>query len=174
MALVKQDFGRLEDLRRRVGEVGSVQFREGLARRLAGTCTKLLADEFRQSCDPYGRPWAPVFRRRAKDRKARQRAYLRASRAGKDLSSVRDKPLLDTGRLRAAATASQLTQGTTVRVVIPVEYASYHQYGTRHIRQRQIIPMLETGGLGPIWTEAFRKEMVLALKQAMAEPGGGS
>lgn len=164
MALVKADFGRLEDLKRRVGVVGSVQFREGLARRLAGTVTKLLADEFRNSVDPYGRPWAPVFRNRARDRRARARGGARAMRA--------DKPLIDTGRLRAAATASQFTQGTMVRVSIPVEYASYHQYGTRSIRQRQIVPMAETGGLGPIWTDAFNREIDLALKQAMAGAGG--
>lgn len=172
MALVRGDFGRLEDLRRRLGEVGSVGFREGLARRLAGTATKLLADEFRESRDPYGRPWAPVFRNRAKDRRARARAYARASKAGKALSSVSDKPLLDTGRLRAAATASQLTEGTTVRVSIPVEYASYHQFGTRHIKQRQIVPMVETGGLGPIWTQAFSEEIDRAIREKMIGGGG--
>ena len=165
MALVRGDFGRLEDLRRRLGQVASPQFKEALARRLAGTVTKLLADEFRESRDPYGRPWAPVVRNRGRDVRARAR------RAAKGKTPRADKPLIDTGRLRAASIAT--AAGTSVRVVIPVEYASYHQYGTRRMPQRQIVPMVETGGEGPIWTAAFEKEIDLALRQAMAGSGGG-
>jgi hypothetical protein len=50
-----------------------------------------------------------------------------------------------------------------------VDYASYHQDGTPHIVRRQIVPD-QAGGLGPIWTEGFRKEIGLALEQAM-KPG---
>jgi phage gpG-like protein len=131
-----------------------------LAARMAATMTKLLADEFRQSRDPYGVPWKSVFRNRKKDRAARARAYKRASRSGKALSSVRDRPLIDTGRLRAAAVArtSVHSGATNVRVIIPVAYATYHQEGTGHMVRRQIVPDAKTGGLGHIWSAALSKE----------------
>lgn len=147
MSALRGDFGALADLQRRIQEVKSPAFSAAVARRLTGTAIKLLADEFRGSRDPYGRPWKPL-----------------KYRVG--------KPLLDTGRLRAAAVGQQANQasGALVRVVIPVSYASYHQDGTRRIPRRQIVPD-RAGGLGPIWTAAFRKEIELAFKQAMA-PGG--
>jgi phage gpG-like protein len=149
MPVLQGDFGGLEDLQKRIRQIAKPGFKEEVARRLTGTAIKLLADEFRGSKDPYGTPWKPLKRR-----------------AG--------KPLLDTGRLRAAAvgqTAGQAS-GAVVRVVIPVEYASYHQDGTRRIPRRQIVPD-RAGGLGPVWTLAFRKEIELAVRQAMAPGGGG-
>lgn len=167
MALVRADFGRLEDLRKRAAEVASAGFREQLAQRLGVTAVKLLADEFRESKDPYGRGWLPVYRNRLRERRARARAlkqgnWQRAQR--------RDKPLVDTGRLRAAATAPAHVSGALVTVSIPVDYASYHQEGTRHIVRRQIVPDA-AGGLGPIWEEAFRKETERAVIETMK--GGG-
>ena len=149
MAVLRGNFGALEDLQRRLREVRNPAFTAAVARRLTGTAIKLLGDEFRRSQDPYGRPWKPL-----------------KYRVG--------KPLLDTGRLRAAAVGQQANQasGALVRVVIPVSYASYHQDGTRRIPRRQIVPD-RAGGLGPIWTAAFRREIELAFKQAMA-PGGGA
>jgi phage gpG-like protein len=168
VALVRGDFARLEDLRRRVGDLATPDFQQEIIRRLATTATKLLADEFRDSKDPYGRPWAPVFRNRAKDRRARARQAAR----GRGPRS--DKPLEDTGRLRAATIGSVSVEGHGFRVSIPVEYASYHQYGTRWIKQRQIVPMTETGGIGPIWTEAFNAEVDRAVREKLAGLGGGA
>lgn len=148
MAVLRGDFGALEDLQRRIQMVTNPAFKVAVAKRLTGTAIKLLADEFRKSQDPYGNPWKPLKRRRG-------------------------KPLLDTGRLRAAAVgqAANQSSGAMVRVVIPVFYASYHQDGTRRIPRRQIVPD-RAGGLGPIWTAAFRKEIELAFAQAI-KPGGG-
>lgn len=161
MAALRGDFGALEDLQRRIREVTNPRFREEVAHRLAGTAIKLLADEFRQSRDPYGNAWKPVFRKRARDRRARAR---RAS-AGRPPRG--DRPLIDTGRLRAAATSSaaDLSTGELVRISIPVDYASYHQYGTRRMARRQIIP--ESNNLGPIWADAFRKEIEKKLREAV-------
>lgn len=158
MALVRADYGRLDELRRRAALVASPAFTEEVTRRLAATATKLLADEFRNSRDPYGRPWKPVFRNRIRDRRARARGGARARKA--------DKPLRDTGRLMAAAIAAPQASGTTVRVLIPVEYASYHQEGTSRIAQRQIVPDA-AGGLGPIWTQAFERETKAAYDEVM-------
>lgn len=148
MAVLKGDFGALGDLQERIRRMTNPAFTHAIARRLTGTAVKLLADEFRKSQDPYGTPWRPLKYRQG-------------------------KPLLDTGRLRAAAVGqpADLTTGAVVRVVIPVEYASYHQDGTRTIPRRQIVPD-RAGGLGPIWTAAFRKEIELAFKQAAAPRGG--
>jgi hypothetical protein len=161
MAVMRGDFGALEDLQRRIREVTNPKFKEEVAHRLAGTAIKLLADEFRQSRDPYGVGWKPVNRNRARDRRARGRrdAGGRFRRA--------DKPLVDTGRLRAAATAAtDSSVGGTVRIVIPVEYASYHQDGTRRMVRRQIVPD-RAGGLGPIWGAAFRKTIEQKLAEAV-------
>lgn len=166
MAAVRGDFGRLEDLQRRVKEVANPGFRQAVAHRLAGAGIKLLADEFRASRDPYGNPWAPVHRDRPRDRAA----AARRARAGKPARA--DRPLIDTGRLRAAATASSAdtSAGTQVRISIPVDYASFHQDGTRRMVRRQIVPD-RLGGLGPIWSAAFRDEIERAFRQAMGGRG---
>jgi hypothetical protein len=39
--------------------------------------------------------------------------------------------------------------------------------------QRQILPMAETGGLGPIWNEAFDKTKDQLIREKMAGLGGG-
>jgi phage gpG-like protein len=161
MAVLRGDFGALEDLQRRIREVSSSRFRQELAHRLAGTAIKLLADEFRQSRDPYGNPWKPVNRNRARDRRARSR------RAASGRAKRGDLPLIDSGRLRAAATsaAADLSTGDLVRISIPVDYASYHQYGTRRMAKRQIIP--DANKLGPIWSDAFRKEIEKKLRETV-------
>lgn len=153
----------LDDLRQRVLSIGRRENLEQLARRLGATAIKLLADEFRLGRDPYGQPWAPVYRRRRRDRRSRARRLA----AGQAVKA--DKPLVDTGRLRAAATAASAVQsrGSIVRVVIPVSYARYHQSGTRHITRRQIIPEARTGGLGPIWGRAFNAEAKAFLRQLL-------
>jgi phage gpG-like protein len=156
MALVRADFGRLETLRRQATTLASPGFREELARRLAAAATKQLADQFRSSRDPYGNAWKPVFRNRARDR--RGRASARGGRG--------DKPLIDTGRLRAAALAPPVVSGPMVSVSINVEYASYHQEGTSRIARRQIVPD-KAGGLGAIWSAAFERETRAAVNDVM-------
>lgn len=162
MALLRSSFSALEDLQQRVKEVVSPRFKEELAHRLAATGIKLLADQFRQSRDPYGAPWKPVNRNRRRDVQARRR---RAA-AGRPVRG--DLPLVDTGVLRAAATsdAADLSTGSTIRISIPVEYASYHQDGTRRIARRQIVPDA-AGGLGPIWEAAFKRTIEDKLRDAM-------
>lgn len=149
MPVLQGDFGALEDLQARIRAVTQPGFKEAVARRLTGTAIKLLADQFRSSRNPYGVPWKPPMHRKG-------------------------KPLLDTGRLRAASVGQVASgaSGAVVRVVIPVEYASYLQDGTRRMERRQIVPD-RAGGLGPTWTAAFRKEIELAFKQKLAPGSGG-
>ena len=155
---VTGDFAALRDLQKRLERIAGGRFAPELAQRLGAVGMKLVADEFRESRDPYGKPWAPVQRNRAKDRKAR----ARRAAAGKPAKA--DKPLIDTGRLRASVTAAR-TSGSTVRITLPVSYASFHQTGTKRIQRRQILPEHATGGLGPRWTAAFNREASRMLQE---------
>src|SRR3954468_6485648 len=93
-----------------------------IAKSVAALVQGEIGKEFRNSVNPYGEPWKPVFRNRKRDRNARAR------RAARGLAVKSDKPLIDTGRLRASVTVT--VQGGSVRAALPVEYASYHQEGT--------------------------------------------
>jgi len=126
------DFAGLAELRRRVDEVAKKGVLDKLAKVMGETAVKLVQDEFKRSINPAGEPWAPVVRNRRKDRLARQR------RARRGRAVRADKPLVDTGVLKGSI--SNQTTGRTVRIVLPVPYASFHQYGTKHIRRRQIVP----------------------------------
>jgi phage gpG-like protein len=150
MAVIARDLGAFTDLKRRLEAAARGGFLPELAARIGAAFVKQVADEFRESRDPYGNPWAPVVRNRARDRRAK------ASRAKRGLPARADKPLIDTGRLRGSAVAR--VSGTEVRIALPVEYASYHQQGTRRMVRRQILPEGDTGGLGPYWTMAANKE----------------
>lgn len=150
MGLAIQNLRAFKDLQRQLDAAARGRFLPELAKRIGVAFEKQVADQFRQSRDPYGKPWKPVERNRGRDRRAR----AKRARAGKPARA--DKPLIDTGRMRGSVT--HRVSGTSVRILIPVEYASYHQDGTRRIARRQMLPELETGGLGPRWTLAALKE----------------
>jgi phage gpG-like protein len=154
------DMKSFRQFQRRLDTLASGSNLPGVAERLAAVTVKLVADEFRESRNPYGEPWAPVARNRPRDQRARARGGARAKRG--------DKPLVDTGVMRGSV-AARVT-GTQIRVMIPVEYASYHQTGTRNMVRRQMLPDGATGGLGPIWTAALNREA----GRILSEQAGGS
>lgn len=160
MPVIARGLGNLQRFQRQLDTVSKLAPK--LAGRTGVALVKQVMDEFRESRDPYGNAWAPVFRRRKKDRAARNRRLLKLSKAGKSLSLANDKPLLDTGRLRASTSWS--VSGSQVRVFLSADYASYHDQGTRRIRRRQILP---TAGysLGPIWGPAVEKEAKRVLNE---------
>jgi phage virion morphogenesis protein len=127
----------LPELRGRLAGLGSPPFRRLLARNLAEEARTQVANGFRAERDPYGRPWKPI--------RYRQGMILQ-----------------DTGRLRASVATRATAAG--FRIDMPVVYARVHQYGSKRMPQRQMIPMASTGGLGPIWAAAFNEtaELVLA------------
>jgi phage gpG-like protein len=147
------------DLSRRLGQVRTPAFRAQLGQLMAATAGKLIADGFRRSMDPYGKPWAPLKVRHG-------------------------KPLLDTGRLRASFASAPLSNG--FRIDATAAYAPFHQYGTKARRsakagkrgravgkgipQRQMVPMVETGGIPESWQAAFNKDTARLLTRI----GGGS
>lgn len=148
------NFVALANLRTAVDEAERGALRPELAKVLGAAAIKLVADEFRSSEDPYGRPWKPLARERARNVRASRRRRARGleSRGG-------SKPLINTGRLKNAFNPQSVdTSPDGFTINIPVDYASYHQFGTSRIPQRQMLPMAATGGLGPIWTRAFQEE----------------
>lgn len=151
----------LRDLQQRLKDAARGKFIPELGRRVAAALMKEVADEFRHSRNPYGKPWAPLARERARNLRANRR------RAAKGKPPRRSKPLIDTGRMRGSVIARAV--GSEVRVSIPVDYASYHQYGTRTIPQRQMLPEASTGGLGPRWTLAIRKETEAVLQKQLED-----
>lgn len=146
MPLIVRGLRNLERFQRQLDTVNRLA--PELAKRTGVALLKQVADEFRESRDPYGKSWAPVVRNRKRDRAAKNR------RIAKGLAVKADKPLVDTGRLRASAGYS--VSGTQVRVFLTADYASYHDKGTRRIKRRQILP--SAGNLGEKWTAAVDKE----------------
>jgi phage gpG-like protein len=125
--------GRLRQLR-------DPAFRAELAQVLAETAGKLVADGFRRGLDPYGKPWAPLKRKRTRDKRG-----------------TRGRPLLDTWRLRASFAAVPRPGGFSIEAT--AVYAPHHQYGTRRgVPQRQMVPMPETGGLPASWRSVFDRD----------------
>lgn len=155
MGVVVKDLRALKDLQRRL--LGAAAVEPELTKRLGVAFMKEVADEFRQSRDPYGKPWAPVVRNRKRDRRAR------AKRAAAGKPPKADKPLIDTGRMRASVVAR--TERSTVRIAIPVQYASFHQDGTKRIPRRQMLPDATTGGLGPRWSAVAQREAIAVLNK---------
>lgn len=155
MGITAVNLAAFRDLQRRVDALASNRLADALSKRMGAAAIKELADQFRESRDPYGDQWAPVNRTRGRDRRAKKK------------NARPDKPLIDTGRLRAAAVSQQANQSGAgvVRVVIPVAYASYHQEGTSRIRRRQMLPSADRGGLGPRWTAAFNQEAARLLRE---------
>src|SRR5512138_951587 len=126
-----------------------------LAMRVSAGGVKLVADEFRTSTDPYGKPWAPLKQWRARDK----RAARRRAKQGKPVRGP--KVLINTGRMRASTGASPI--GKTAKIVVPTWYSRFHQTGTRNMVQRIILPYNER--LPPGWESMIDKTARLFLSQ---------
>ncbi len=178
--------------------VADSEVRMKISQRLGAAAMKQLNDEFRQERDPYGKAWAPLSstnRRIAAHaeklskaeaslgRAQKFSAKLRAntSYAGTNVASIREEkatarvdklrkkhPLIlqDTGRMRNSFSAQPTSTG--FQVVTSVDYAKYHQYGTKHMPRRQLIPETNTGGLGPLWGSALETEATTIIQQLFA------
>jgi phage gpG-like protein len=147
MPVIARGLGSLQRFQRQLETVKSAAIPK-VAERVGVALVKQVMDEFRESRDPYGNAWAPVQRNRRRDRAARNRRIARG------LAVKADKPLLDTGRLRGSTGYS--VRGAQVRVFLTANYASYHDQGTRRIKQRQILP--SEGRLPAKWEKAIEKE----------------
>jgi phage gpG-like protein len=161
MGVVVRNLQALRDLQRKLDAASRARLMPETVKRIAAAFDKQVKDEFRYSRDPYGRAWKPVRRNRLRDQRARARRVKRG------LPPRQDKPLIDSGRMRASIYSRAV--GTEVRISIPVDYASFHQYGTRVIARRQILPEKSTGGLPPKWKLAAEKEVNAVLKKHFGE-----
>lgn len=150
------DWGALGALQHRLDEAKRAGLIQEAAKVIGAAAYKLVADEFKESRAPDGAPWAPVQRNRKRDRAARGR------RAASGRTVRGDKPLIDTGRLRGSL--ANHTAGSTVRLSLPVVYAPFHQFGTRRMVQRQILP---TGQLPPHWSSLFEKETMKLVQRRL-------
>lgn len=104
----------------------------------------LIEEEFAQGTDPYGRPWAAL------------RPYTLAK-------GRKPPPLTDSGAMRESLTVRP-TAGAGIEVTMGVDYATFHQTGTRHMAQRQILP--QSGGFPSAWSKAIATSVAEATKKA--------
>lgn len=165
MSGIRGDMAGAKKLADKVRRVVAGGGRAAIVGAFKGAVLKLIADEFRESRDPYGNAWkAPVLRD--------------------------GKPLLDTGRLRASFTAQEVAGG--LAVTTNVKYASTHQYGATIepvradalrfqargkkrfytlkrsiIPRRQMLPERDTGGIGPIWSATLKSETDKVLRKIL-------
>lgn len=153
------DFGALRGLRERTDPAQVALLTTAAAQRMRATAMKLVADEFRHSVDPYGKPWKPL-----------------AWRNG--------QPLRDTGRMAGAVIGT--ASGPTIQITIGTTYAAYHQKGAKvrkpgitkkgkqrksrgrvgNLPRRQMLPEESTGGLGFTWYRAFSKDADAVVRKA--------
>lgn len=127
-----------------------------LAQRISAAGMKLVADEFKNETDPYGKKWAPLKRERPRNRRARLKAIAR----GKQPKG--QKILQDTGRMKNSV--GGVPRGNTARIVIPTWYAKFPQSGTRTAPQRMLLP---EGELPARWKRIFETESYRLLAQKM-------
>lgn len=156
---VEFDMTALSRIKERVSGIVGVDFRVELAQVLAASALTEMANEFRESRDPYGQQWKPLTYRNG-------------------------QPLLDTGRMRASVyTARVGADGFTLRV--GTNYAVYHQDGARvrrpaggrpsrgkvgSIPQRRMVPDAATG-IGPIWGATFKRDAAALVRRRVASSG---
>jgi phage gpG-like protein len=150
---VHQSGVSMQQLQRKLAQLArSGTVPKALHQNLAQEARKQVFDEFKQGRDPYGRAWAKTIR------------------GGVILAK--------SGRLRNSLRPVATSVGFTITT--PVVYAAVHQHGavihpnkakalrfkvngqwvTKRvvlIPRRQYLPERSTGGLGPIWTPAFRR-----------------
>lgn len=143
--------GALAELARKVRDCQAVGFKVALAQTLAATALHELEQGFLGERDPYGKPWAPL--------KYKRRRGARAAA----------KILRDTGRMYNSRAVEPTGPG--FRLTLTAKYAATHQYGdlSRGIPRRQMVPEKDTGGLGPIWLEAFNKDASAFMRRRMGK-----
>lgn len=141
---ISGDFGKLEELIAKVRTIASPTFREATLTNLAEAARTEIVLGFSGGRDPYGNRWAP----------------LKATRGRR----VGGQPLRDTGRLQNSFNVQRTETGITIRS--GVSYAGYHQYGTRRIPVRAMVPA-RRDDLGPYWRRSFIRVIETQLSRAM-------
>lgn len=146
--------GDFDKLDRAIAELASLGNGRIVSVAAANVAQALVAEVqlgFRKQADPYGAPWAPLKR----DRKRNIDAGKKRGRSSKG------KILRDTGRLANSITG--VAVGGQVTVGTNVECASYHQYGTRYMVDRRILPMM---AFPESWAEEVASIIMIVMRRA--------
>jgi phage gpG-like protein len=130
--VIRGDFDRLSGLIAQVRSIASPRFQAELREGLARAAEAEIVSGFDRSADPYGNRWEPLKAERGR-------------RAG-------GQPLVDTGKLRSSYAARPSATGFDVQS--RTSYAGYHQYGTKRIPARPMVPN-RRDDLGPYWRRSF-------------------
>jgi len=142
---VRGDFNRLTSLIEQARLIASVQFRMNVLKNLAEAARTEIVLGFATSTDPYGNRWAPL------------KAKPGSRRYG-------GQPLRDRGILQNSFNVEPTATGILIRAVI---YAGFHQYGTRRMVARRMVPV--DNNLGPRWRRSFYRvietQLTLASKR---------
>lgn len=144
MVRISGDFDRLDDLIAKARTLASPAFQEATLANLAEAARTEIVLGFAGGRDPYGNRWEP----------------LKATRGRR----VGGQPLRDTGRLQNSFNVQKTATGIVVRS--GVSYAGYHQYGTRRIPARSMVPA-RRDDLGPYWRRSFIRVLEGQLSRAM-------
>lgn len=124
----KKSAGRINSWAKAIKGLGTEQQLLMLSKSLAQASKSNISFGFRAESDPYGDKWAP-------------RASGETSKA----------LLVDTGRLKRSWTSTVRSSGFKIRSA--VEYAKHHQFGTRRMVARKMVP--DSGALPPEWSREF-------------------
>lgn len=143
---VTGDWSKLEKAIRELANLGGPAVVDVAAKNVAVAMTTEVQLTFRKEQTPDGVEWLPLKRERPRNSKA----------GGKRRSKI----LRDTGRMVNSITGK--SAGHDVIVGTNVEYAAYHQFGTRTIPARPFLPL---EGLPMAWQNSAARVIVEVLKQ---------
>lgn len=142
MAL-RGDFDRLSALVDRARHIAAPSFRAGVLVNIAEAARTEIVLGFAKGTDPYGNKWAPLKAKRGSRRYGGQ-------------------PLRDRGILQNSFNV--IVTATGIKILSAAFYAGFHQYGTRRMVARMMVP--QKGDLGPTWREAFSRVIEKQLEVA--------
>jgi phage virion morphogenesis protein len=109
-----------------------------LSKKLAKETLNLIEEGFRDQSDPYGNRWAAL---KAPRRRGKARGRTRGGH----------RILSDTGGLKRFRV--QRADGAGFKIAATVDYAVYHQSGTRKMVARRVVP--DESGLPPAWLRRY-------------------
>lgn len=140
MIRIKAEKAKLRRWRRKFSI--SRQLMNEISKAVAEEAIGLIQDGFREQRDPYGRPWAP-----------KKRPDGRAILVGK------------TTRLRRGWHVESSKRGQVV-IAPSVDYATYHQTGTKHMVARKMVP---DRTLPAEWDSAIDEAVLEVLRRNLGE-----
>lgn len=126
---------RIAEMVTRLERLAAPSFMDTVKRRATIEILTLLAREFAAAVSPFGVAWAPLKYRKG-------------------------TPLTKTGAMRDNATV--YPTGSGIRIEFAAPYAVFHQYGTKNMPAR---PMLPKGELPKAWTDKINQAFTDAARK---------